>query len=212
MKKLIILSAIALLGSIGISNAQIQEGNFMVGSDFGSGLINTGNSSILGLNFGLNDGAGYNLGLSPKLGYFVKDNFMLGAVANIGFSKSAESEGSTETTVYGFQALSRYYLSPGEKGIDNLLSHGRFFVEANAGIAGVNVAGGNTTNGFAFGVGPGYSYFLTDNVALETNLKYNGLVGGGNTTYQNSLGLNFGIQVFIPSSRAKELRDNPEMR
>ncbi|MDN3595221.1 hypothetical protein [Zunongwangia endophytica] len=212
MKKLLILSAIVLLGSISVSNAQIQEGNFMVGSDFGSGLINTGNSSILGLNFGLNDGAGYNLGLSPKLGYFVRDNFMLGAVANIGFSKSAESSGATETTVYGFQALSRYYLSPGEKGIDNLLSHGRFFVEANAGIAGVNVAGGNTTNGFAFGVGPGYSYFLTDNVALETNLKYNGLVGGGNTTYQNSLGLNFGIQVFIPSSRAKELRDNPDMR
>ncbi len=74
------------------------------------------------------------------------------------------------------------------------------------------MAGGATTNGFAFGVGPGYSYFITNNVALETNLKYNGLVGGGNTTYQNALGLNFGVQVFIPSSRAKELRDNPDMR
>ena len=212
MKKILILNVMVLLGCVTVSNAQIQEGNFMIGSDFGSGLINSGNNSILGLNFGLNDGAGYNLGLSPKVGYFVRDNFMLGAVANIGFTKSPESSGSTETTVYGFQALSRYYLSPGEKGVDNLLKHGRFFVEANAGIAGVNVAGGATTNGFAFGVGPGYSYFITNNVALETNLKYNGLVGGGNTTYQNALGLNFGVQVFIPSSRAKELRDNPDMR
>ncbi len=72
-----------LLGCVTVSNAQIQEGNFMIGSDFGSGLINPGNNSILGLNFGLNDGAGYNLGLSPKVGYFVRDNFMLGAVANI---------------------------------------------------------------------------------------------------------------------------------
>ncbi|WP_417885877.1 hypothetical protein [Zunongwangia sp.] len=212
MKKLLFLATILFLSSINTANAQIQEGNLMVGSDFGSGLVNPGNNSILGLNFGLNDGAGYELGLSPKIGYFVRDNVLIGAVANLGFTKSPKSEGSTETTVYGFQALSRYYLSPGEKGVNNLLKHGRFFLEANAGVAGVNVAGGATTNGLAFGVGPGYSYFVTNNVALETNIKYNGLVGGGNTTYQHAIGLNFGIQVYLPSSKAKELRDNPDMR
>ncbi|WP_031427318.1 hypothetical protein [Flavimarina sp. Hel_I_48] len=200
MKKILIAFAL-IFGAYGVSHAQLEQGTWMLGSDIGSGITSTGSNGLFGFNFGLNDGAGYNIGLSPKVGYFVNDNFLLGAVANLGFQKSAENNGiATKTTVYGFQALSRYYLSPGEAGIDNMLNSGRFFLEGNAGIAGVNVEDGPTTNGFAFGFGPGYSYFITPNVALETSLKYNGLVGGGNTTYQNSLGLNFGIQIFLPTT------------
>lgn len=205
MKKTILLSTLLILGFTGITHAQLQQGNLMLGSDIGSGLVSNTSSGLFGLNFGLNEGAGYNVGISPKAGYFIKDNFMLGAVVNLGFAKSAKTNGfSTQSTTYGIQALTRYYLSPGERGVDNLLKEGRFFMEATAGVAGVNVKNGATTNGFAFGVGPGYSYFVSDNVALETTLKYNGLVGGGNTTYQHALGLNFGVQVFLPSSSAKQ--------
>lgn len=211
MKKLILLSSLLFIGFTGITNAQIQKGNLMLGSDIGSGLVNNASSGLFGLNFGLNEGAGYNVGISPKVGYFIEDNFLLGAVVNLGFTKSAKNRGtSTQSTLYGIQALSRYYVSPGEEGIDNFLKHGRFFMEANAGIAGVNVKDGPTTNGFAFGVGPGYSYFVTPNVALETTLKYNGLVGGGNTTYQHAIGLNFGVQVFLPKSEAKNRVNNPD--
>lgn len=213
MKKTIIIGTILFMGAIGITNAQIQKGNLMLGSDLGSGLVSNTSSGLFGFNFGLNEGSGYNVGISPKMGYFVKDNFMLGAVLNFGFAKSAKSGGtSTESTTYGIQGLSRYYLSPGEHGIDNLLKKGRFFMEGNAGVAGVNVKHGATTNGFAFGVGPGYSYFVTNSVALETSLKYNGLVGGGNTTYQNALGLNFGIQAFLPSSTARARIKNPDLQ
>lgn len=211
MKKLLLLSAFAIFGFTQVSNAQTEKGTLMLGSDLGSGLVSSTNSGLFGFNFGLNEGAGFNLGLSPKMGYFVKDNFMLGAVVNFGFTKSPEYNGfSTRTTTYGIQGLSRYYVSQGERGIDNFLKHGKFFMEANAGVAGVNVKDGPTTNGFAFGVGPGYSYFVTNNVALETSLKYNGLVGGGNTTYQHALGLNFGVQVFLPSSEAKRRVNNPD--
>jgi len=209
MKRLLLLSAIFVLGIIGSSNAQIQQGNVMLGSDIGSGLVNTGSSSLFGFNFGLNEGSGFNLGISPKAGYFIRDNFLLGGVVNLGFTKSAETNGeATETFQYGIQALSRYYLSPGERGVENFLRHGRFFAEANAGIAGININDGNTTNGFTFGFGPGYSYFVTESVALETSLKYNGLVGGGNTTYQHSLGLNLGIQIFLPFSKTENMKDD----
>lgn len=211
MKKILLLSSLFIIGFTGITHAQIEQGNLMLGSDIGSGLVSNTSSGLFGLNFGLNEGAGYNVGISPKVGYFIKDNFMLGAVVNLGFAKSAESRGiSTQTTTYGVQALTRYYLSPGEEGVDNLLKRGRFFTEATAGVAGVNVKNGLTTNGFAFGVGPGYSYFVSNTVALETTLKYNGLVGGGNTTYQHALGLNFGVQVFLPSSTAKARINNPD--
>ena len=206
MKRIFLITLFCVFGIFNYANAQLQEGNYMIGSDLGSGLINVGSSGLFGFNFGLNDGAGYNVGISPKAGYFISDNFLVGAIVNLGFTKSPENDGeSTKTTVYGIQALSRYYLSPGEAGIDNFTKNGKFFLEANAGVAGINIKDGPTTNGFAFGVGPGYSYFLNRNVALETSVKYNGLVGGGNTTYQNSIGLNLGFQFFLSSSAAKEI-------
>lgn len=210
MKKLLLLTSIITLAFVGVSNAQTEKGTLMLGTDLGSGLVNSTSQGLFGFNFGLNEGAGFNVGISPKMGYFVSDNFMLGAVVDLGFAKSAKAAGSVKTTTYGVQGLTRYYFSQGERGVDNFVRRGAFFVEANAGIAGVNVKGGDTTNGFAFGVGPGYSYFVTPNVALETTLKYNGLVGGGNTTYQNALGLNFGIQVFLDKGTAKDRVNNPD--
>lgn len=205
MKKNLFLLVLFILGMAVSSHAQLREGNFVLGTDLGSGLAAPTNSGLLGFNFGLNDGAGYDLGISPKAGFMLTDNFLLGGIVNLGFSNSAESNGeSTKTTVYGVQAFTRMYIRPEEARLDELVSTGRFFLETNAGIAGVNVTDGPTTNGFAFGFGPGYSYFLNSNVAIEAGVKYNGLVGGGNTDYQNSLGLNLGILIFFPQSEARE--------
>lgn len=205
----LLLTVAMVFGAVGISNAQLSKGDFMLGVDTGSGLVSSSNGGLFGLNFGLNDGAGYNVGLSPKVGYFVVDNFLVGVSTNLGFTKSPEGAGgqSVKTTVYGIQAFSRYYLFPGEVGVDNLLKRGRFFVEANGGVSGSNVKDGNSTNGLAIGFGPGYSYFITDNVALETILKYNGLAGGGDPNYVSSLGFNIGIQIFLPSSQAENIID-----
>lgn len=210
MKKILLLSIFVFLG-ITTASAQLQEGNVMLGADIGNGMINKSSSGLFGFNFGLNDGAGYNVGINPKVGYFVKDNLLIGGIVNLGFNKSAENNGiSTKATTYGVQALSRYYLSPNEKGIDNLSKNGRFFIEGNAGFAGVNIKDGPTTNGFIFGVGPGYSYFINRHVALEGIVKYNGIVGGGNTTYQHSIGLNLGVQVFLYSEKVKNKVDKYE--
>ena len=209
MKKLLFLTVAGLFGALTASQAQIQKGNLMLGTDLGSGVASPSSSSLFGLNFNLNSGGGYNIGLSPKVGYFVDDNLMVGGVVNLGFVKTGKGDYANKTTVYGVQALGRYYVSPGEQGIDNLLKHGRFFAEANAGFAGSNVKNGPTTNGFAFGFGPGYSYFLTPNVALEGLVKYNAIAGGGNRAYQHSLGLNFGVQVFLPSSKVRSMVKDP---
>lgn len=209
MKKIITSFLILLFGVISSSNAQLEEGTFMIGSDLGSGLSTSRTSGLLGLNLGLNEGAGLELGISPKAGFFLNDNFLIGGIVNLGYSKSPESQGeSTHTFSYAVQGLTRYYIIPQEADLDNIVNSGRFFLETNAGIAGVNVKDGPTTNGFAYGFGPGYSYFLTPNVALEATAKYSGLVGAGNTDYQNSLGINLGIQVFIPRAQANDaLRD-----
>ncbi|MDT0649850.1 hypothetical protein [Autumnicola edwardsiae] len=202
MKKILLLAAFFIVGVTQTSHAQLQEGNFMLGADLGSGLSTPESKGLFGINVGLNDGAGWNIGLSPKAGYMVNDNFLLGGIVNLGFAKA--SEDSDEVFVYGVQALTRFYVRPQDADLGDEIPAGQFFVETNAGIAGRNVSGGETTNGFAFGFGPGYSYFLTESVALETSLKYSGLVGAGNEDYQNSLGLTFGIQIFLPRSTAED--------
>lgn len=203
MKKNLFLTSILIFGIVGVSNAQLEEGNIMLGTDLGSGLASSTSNGLLSFNFGLNEGAGFDLGISPKLGYFLSDNFVVGAIANLGFTKSPESNGeSTSTTIYGVQGFTRFYVRPGEAKLEDLVRSGRFFLETNAGIAGVNIKDGPTTNGFAFGFGPGYSYFLNSNIAFEISAKYNGLTGGGNRAYQHSLGLNLGIMIFMPRGQA----------
>ncbi|MDT0645413.1 hypothetical protein RM545_01820 [Zunongwangia sp. F260] len=199
MKKLL---TIVLFLTFGVTQAQLQEGNFMLGADLGNGLVSPASSGLFGLNVGLNDGAGWNVGVSPKAGYMMSDNFMLGAIVNLGFSKA--NEDASEVFVYGVQALTRFYVSPSEVNLEGDVPAGQFFLETNAGLAGVNQSGDASTNGFAFGFGPGYSYFLTDSVALDASVKYNGLVGAGSDNYQNSLGINLGIQIFLPRSSAEE--------
>src|SRR5256885_951243 len=68
----------------------------------------------------------------------------------------------------------------------------------NAIFEGTNVKGGNSTNGLGLGIGPGYAYFITRNIAFETLLKFNENVGFGNTTSTSNLNLGLGFQIYLP--------------
>lgn len=208
MKKILLLTTFLIFGFTQSSQAQLEEGNIMLGADIGSGLTTTTSSGLFGFNLGLNEDSGYNIGISPKAGYFLNDEFVVGAIVNLGYNNAAGDDDQTSNTfVYGVQGFSRYYLTRADADLDDVVPAGQFFMEMNAGIAGVNVQDGPTTNGFAFGFGPGYSLFVNESVALEASVKYNGLVGGGNTDYQHALGINLGIQVFLPRAEAEDTVD-----
>jgi hypothetical protein len=180
MKKFTFLTLLAII-AIGFSaSAQIQQGNVLVGGDFAD------------LSLGLNSPNQFSVDITPKAAWFIEDNIALGGYVNLGL-KTAKN--SSTTTTYGVGALGRYYT-----GSDvSILKHGRLFGEATVGIGGVNVSnGGGNTNGLNLGFGPGFAYFVTPNIGLETLLKYNGLVGFGSQTYQHNLTLNFGFQIYLP--------------
>ena len=191
MKKLIFEAAVLVTGLLSTANAQIQEGNWMVGS------------SLLTSNFGLNTGAGYNIAIQPKAAYFIKDNVALGGYVNLGISKV--TKGSPTRFDYGVGALGRYYVSPGEAGVDNLLNHGRWFFEGNLGVGGSSVENGNSTTGLDFGVGPGYSYFITPNIGVEGLVKYVGQSGFGNEGLNSNITFNVGFSIYLPSGQAKRI-------
>jgi hypothetical protein len=182
MKKFL---AVALLvaGTILGANAQIQKGNVMVGGN------------LANFNLGLDDPNIFSVDITPKAAWFIEDNIALGGYVNFGLETA---KNSSTTTSYGFGGLGRYYTG---KDVE-VLRHGRLFAEATVGFGGVNVSnGGGKTNGLNLSVGPGFAYFITPNIGLETLLKYNGLVGFGSATAQNNLSLSFGFQIYLPGQR-----------
>ncbi len=191
MKKLLLGAFVLGTGLFSVANAQIQEGNWMVGGN------------LVGAEFGLNKGGGYNFQIQPKGAYFIKDNVAVGGYVDLGFSGAKDAP---TTFIYNVGALGRYYLNPGEKGVDNLLKHGRWFLEGNVGVGGSSISkGGASSNGLNFGFGPGYTYFITPNIGLEGLLKYDANAGFGDVGYTHRINFGLGFQIYLPTSKAKQI-------
>ena len=189
MKKFTLLALFALFAMSFRADAQVQQGNVLIGSTFSN------------ISLGLNTPNVFSFNITPEAAWFIKDNVALGGYVNFGLETA---KGSSTTTTYGVGALGRYYT-----GSDvSVLKHGRVFGEATAGIGGTDVSdGGGNTNGFNFSVGPGFAYFVTPNIGLETLLKFQGLTGFGNQGFQSTLLLSFGLQIYLPgSSTAKKVQ------
>jgi len=188
MKKIITICSIALLLLGTNVKAQLQQGNFLVGGD------------IANFRLGLNKGGLFDINLSPKLAFFVQNNFALGAYVNF---ELITSKGGGTNIDYGVGALARYYLS--NANID-VLGRSRLFFEGTVGINGTNPSSGDNTNGLGLSIGPGLAHFITSNVAIEGLVKYQGIVGFGSRTTSSELVLGIGLQVYLPSGLGKSKR------
>lgn len=183
MKKITLIILSACFAISFSANAQIQQGNVLVGGTFTN------------LQLGLNAPNVFNLNITPQAAWFILDNVALGGYVNLGIQSAKKSN---TTTSYGVGALGRYYTGSDVA----VLRHGRIFGEATLGIGGTNVSsGGGNTNGLDFSAGPGFAYFITPSIGLETLLKFNGLAGFGSQNFQSKLNLSFGLQVYLPGKR-----------
>ena len=180
MKKIIGLVIICFTIFTTKTSAQIQKGNILVGGD------------IANLNLTLGGSGAFQVTVDPKVAFFIRDNIALGAYLDFGL---ATAKGAGTDTRYGVGALGRYYVNDPTV---NVLNHGRLFFEGNAGIQGISQSDGSNTTGLGLGIGPGYAYFITPNIGLETLLKYNGVVGFGSEPYSSNLNLGIGFQIYLP--------------
>ena len=180
MKKTFTLLLVSLFLVAEKTNAQLERGNVIVGAD------------LANISLGLNKGSFTTISLTPKGMWLIKNNVAIGGYVNFGIVTAKDY--ATYTT-YGIGPLARYYIV--DENI-NMLKHGNWFFEANAGFQGENVEDGNSTNGLGLGFGPGYAYFITRNIALESLLKFDLAVGFGNTTTTSNLNLSLGFQIYLP--------------
>jgi hypothetical protein len=183
MKRFTLLCLFVVFAAGFSAQAQIQKGNILVGSNFAD------------MNIGLNYPHVFTFNVTPKAAWFIDDNIALGGYVNLSIETAQDSRTATG---YGLGALGRYYA-----GSDvTILKHGRFFGEATVGFGGQNISdGGGSTNGLEVSFGPGFSYFVTPNVGLETLLKFNGLAGFGNQSFRSNLELSFGLQIYLPGQK-----------
>jgi hypothetical protein len=186
MKKLLLASIIILASFISVQ-AQTQKGNVLLGAD------------ITHLNLDLQSGNTlFDVTIDPKMGWFVRNNKMIGVNFNFGLTTQT---GAT-TVDYGVGVFGRDYFGAAST---DLVRKMKWFLEANVGIFGTNTSGSAhaSTNGLGFGIGPGLSYFITPNVALEALAKYNLTVGFGNSTTDNAIGAQLGFQIYVPGKKLR---------
>ena len=166
-----------------VADEALSTGNWVIGGSLGS----------IGLNF---SSGTFSINMVPHAGYFVTDNFALGAQTTLGLTAY---DGGTNFS-YGIAPFLRYYFGAGGR------ASGRFFGELGAGLAGSSLAGNPSDEAFSglLNLRAGYAHFITQNVALEGTLGYN-LSGADlqSVSSVSGLGLIFGFQIYLPGRRTR---------
>ena len=165
MKKLLL--SLTLVASLSVvATAQTEKGGWIVGAQAANVSYNT-TADI------------FTLTLSPQAGYFVADNFAIGANLRISMSNATGSN-----TVWAIGPFARAYFGGTEKS--------KFYAQANTGLVGMSGA-----TAYNLGATLGHTYFITRNVGLETALGYNYSDSTNGGMGSSDLGLNLGFQIYL---------------
>lgn len=172
------LFILLLIAAAFTCNAQTLKGTKMIG---GSGSIYHED--------------GFNISLSPNLGYFIADNLAIGG--NINLFLSDNDNNTAKGASLG--PFVRYYF--GQE------APTRIFAQANGSVGFsryINTFNGreakDTYNTNSFGAGVGIAHFLTEQVALEARLYYNNYRFYDSSPRHDQVGISFGVQIHLPGS------------
>lgn len=171
MKKYV-CSIIALMVVV-ISNAQTEQGDWLVGGNF---RLNTADKNT-------------EIAFNPNAGYFFAENFALGANLSLNSSKS----GNNKFTSFGIGPFARYYFTTQNETIRPIV-HGSFnYLSTKNKIGNIS---SSTNTGTNFFIGGGAAAFISNSVSIDA------LMGYDRTKYKNFDGsggfaFNIGFQVYI---------------
>lgn len=153
MKKYIFF--FAFLSAAGLVHAQTSQGNMMLGGglNFASTSYQSGNA---------NDRSG--VAFTPSFGYFISDDFALGAELAFASSRTGTGNAKTIENSFAFGPFARYYLFTSNEQFG-------FFGQAQLafGTGKRDPAVGNVSksNAISFAVSPGAAFFFNEHWAVE---------------------------------------------
>lgn len=179
MKKHLLI-AILILGGMIVSSqlsAQTEKGNMLLGGginfDFTDNDFDTGSST--------NDvSTSTFINFNPSFGYFIADNFVVGASIGLAFT-STESDGgnfSSSSNGIAFGPFVRYYSESGLFGTAGLgFGSTNFEQDSDFGDADF------TSSTFSWNIGVGYAIFLNESISVEPTISYNRMSSDPNTDF-----------------------------
>jgi outer membrane protein len=183
MKKLLLL--VVFISFLCVSAlAQTEKGARMVG---GTGTLHFNTEGEDGFSF---------VALTPRLGFFLVDNFAIGSAVPLIVSFSDDVTSST----IGITPFLRGYIGS---------SATRFLVEARAGYSQSRFKSkefdyDEKEDFYTYGVGAGFVHFINEHVGMEYILSYDQADADESLLdYRNFMGINFnvGLQIHLPSNR-----------
>lgn len=135
------------------------------------------------------------VGISPDIGLFVKDNFVLGASLPLYFQRDSDLDLYTSQRI-GLSPFARYYFGEGST---------RLFALASLGYSHgwwqhnpENRKSYSSSSGYGTGsAGIGLVHFLTNQIGVEARATYNGHIP--RDQYSGRFMLGFGFQIYLPS-------------
>lgn len=182
MDKKLIFSIFLILAGLIVTNAQITEGNWMLGGDtyFKSSKNYNENNTINTNEFRIN----------PNLGYFFTDNLVGGIQVNISFTNTNPGNDSTRNHFYGFAPFARYYFLDSHK-IINL------FTEASYQFQYAKNPSYDRLRYRAYSLKAGTVLFLNNSVGLEFSLNYTNRSSKTDDLKIKSFFIGFGFQIHL---------------
>lgn len=178
MKKIKIITALTLLLAVN-ANSQITKGNWMVGGDLNYSNFKSSYKGNL-------SSESNSLIISPNIGYFFSNNFVIGIKGNFGFVKQVGSDSSKSIIISPF--LRYYFLKP-EKLVN-------VFIDASYGY-GIGKTGNDdvqTSKNYNFKAGP--VVYFNSSVGLELAINYGSSISSTESKYDN-LSLSLGFQIHL---------------
>jgi hypothetical protein len=165
MKKTLLLITIVLSTLSGY--AQTEKGKKMIGGQFNFSGYNS-NNQFDSLNRKSNT---FSTQIKPSFGYFVKDNFAIGAIVNVSLSSRTDKTGAAITDKiksadYGVGGFVRSY----KKISDNFFFFGNASLVYTYGVTNgdyVTYSQKAVSNNINFTVSPGLVYFPTSRLGIE---------------------------------------------
>jgi hypothetical protein len=225
MKKVFTTLVLLMITIVAIAQVAVtqptQRGNFVIGTRIGfatsksSVEVETASGILKG-----DGGTSAQFNLAPNLGYFLANNFVMGISFDwlrTGSSSGIDLNGGTTTTqkasnnVVLFGPFARYFIPVSDDKA--------FFIGSNLGF-------GNSKNQFTannltqsiqtsllnWGVGPGFTIFARNGLALETLVKYNFAksksdidvqgIKRTSTTWTNAVDFSVGLQYYFRGFRS----------
>jgi hypothetical protein len=130
--------------------------------------------------------------LSPSVGYFISDNFVMGLSIPLKFYHSKKGSDTYDQTSFGIAPFTRFYF--GTSNIKPFLHAEVGYVTSSYKATASYGSYDGSSSGILFGFGGGIAFFIKENIALNAILSYNGasLTDGDNSDYKVTTG-EFGI-------------------